>query len=100
MPSPLLWNFHTAIVAKTIKPGSPEDRRFLALALCGEAGELANLIKKEWRGDGDPQFADKLADELGDVYAYLQLLACAFDLNLDTIIEERTLPKIRQRWGQ
>lgn len=33
-------------------PKKREERlRFFALALCGEAGELANLIKKEWRGD-------------------------------------------------
>jgi len=41
-----IWNAHTAIHQKTIKPGTLEDKRFLALALAGEAGELANLVKK------------------------------------------------------
>ena len=72
-----LWNIHTAIVEKTKVPGSLEDRRFLALALCGEAGELANLVKKEWRGDIDPKYGEKVRDELGDVYAYLILNAMA-----------------------
>lgn len=72
-----LWNIHTAIVEKTKVPGSLEDRRFLALALCGEVGELANLVKKEWRGDVDPAYGEKVRDELGDVYAYLILNAMA-----------------------
>ena len=97
----LLWNIHTAIVEKSIKPGTDEDRRFLALALCGEAGELANLIKKEWRGsiiDREDWLA-KVADEIGDVYAYLQLIACAYELDLERIMDEITLPKIQRRWG-
>src|ERR1700739_3058699 len=49
-----LWNVHTAIVEKTRKPGSAEDIRFLSFALFGEVGELANLIKKDWRGDNIP----------------------------------------------
>jgi NTP pyrophosphatase (non-canonical NTP hydrolase) len=94
-----LWNAHTAIVEKTKVPGSEEDQRFLALALCGEAGELANLVKKQWRGDTDPAFKTKLADELGDVYAYLRLNAIAHGMDLDTILETITLPKIKARWG-
>lgn len=98
--NPFLWNFHTAIIEKTIKPGSPEDKRFLALALCGEVGELANLIKKEWRGDSDPEFSRKVADELGDIYAYLRLIALAYNLDLDEVIENITIPKIKARWGK
>lgn len=98
-PDPFLWNFHTAIVDGTRKPGSLEDRRFLALALCGEVGELANVIKKEWRGDDDPEFAHKLDDELGDVYAYLRLLAVAYGRDLDEIMQRVTIPKIKRRWG-
>lgn len=97
--NPFLWNYHTAIVEKTKRPGSPEDRRFLALALCGEVGELANVIKKEWRGDSNPDFRVKLRDELGDVYAYLRLIALAYDENLDDILAEITVPKIKARWG-
>lgn len=94
-----LCDIHTAVVDKSVKPGSIEDRRLLALSLCGEAGELANLVKKQWRGDVDPNFVDKLKDELGDVYAYLRLNALAHNLNLDEIFETVTLPKIRARWG-
>lgn len=96
---PFLWNFHTAIIEGTSAPGSWEDRRFLALALCGEVGELANVIKKHWRGDVDPEFRAKLRGELGDSYAYLKLLAKAFDEDLDEIITTDIVPKIKARWG-
>jgi hypothetical protein len=76
-----LWNIHTAIEKSRI-PGSDEDKRFLALALYGEAGEVANLIKKKWRGDKFPDTYYKalLREELGDVYAYLKLLAMAYSV--------------------
>jgi NTP pyrophosphatase (non-canonical NTP hydrolase) len=97
----ILWDFHTAIVDKSIVPGTDEDKRFLALALCGEVGELANVIKKIWRGDKfDPaKLEAMLEEEMGDCYAYLQLLACAFGKDLNEIQERVIMPKIRARWG-
>lgn len=57
-------------------------------AVCGELGELANLIKKIERGDMtlDEARAD-VADELADVATYLDLLAfrCDVDLGKATI---------------
>jgi|SRR5215471_4717395 len=94
----ILWTLHTAIVEKTIKPGTDEDKRFLALALCGEAGELANLIKKQWRGDSIDEA--RIAEEIGDVHAYLELLACAYGLDLDRIRQDIVLPKIKARWPE
>jgi NTP pyrophosphatase (non-canonical NTP hydrolase) len=54
--------------------GSREnDIRFLALGLTGEAGELANFIKKRWRdGDGHDEAIQK---EIADVCAYAFMLA-------------------------
>jgi NTP pyrophosphatase (non-canonical NTP hydrolase) len=53
---------------------TPEDiQRFLSLAICGEAGELANLIKKSWRGD-EINIAD-VWDEIADIRIYLEHLA-------------------------
>jgi NTP pyrophosphatase (non-canonical NTP hydrolase) len=76
-----LWNIHTSIEKSRI-PGSDEDKRFLALALCGEAGEVANLIKKKWRGDDVPDFDAKLREELGDVYAYMILFGMSFGIEI------------------
>ena len=58
-----------------------EIARFLALAICGEAGELANLFKKEWRGDEIN--TAKIADEMADVRIYLEHLADELGIDLD-----------------
>lgn len=49
------------------------DIRFFALGLAGEAGEVANFVKKRWRdGDGHD---DALRMEVADVCAYAFMLA-------------------------
>jgi len=51
--------------------------RFLSLALCGEAGELANLVKKHWR-DGDVRpIGQPAMDEVADVIIYALILYSA-----------------------
>jgi NTP pyrophosphatase (non-canonical NTP hydrolase) len=56
-----------------------ERLRFLVLALCGETGELANLVKKSWRAGHD---CHDLVDELADVANYVAMLALALDVDL------------------
>jgi NTP pyrophosphatase (non-canonical NTP hydrolase) len=68
---------------------------FLALALNGEAGELANLVKKEWRGDTPHEGHDRRAEiinELADVAGYAFLLAA--ELGVDLLAE--TYRKVRE----
>jgi NTP pyrophosphatase (non-canonical NTP hydrolase) len=73
-----------------------EDERFLALALCGEAGELGNLIKKRWRdGDTGPDHVEEIRDEIADVRIYLELLARLFDVDGDRM-EDRAIDKFRR----
>ena len=82
-----------------IKPWSTEDIRFLALSLSGEAGELANKIKKHWRGDTDaphPTRDSKLKEELADVVAYCCLLAHALEMSVNGVLLEK-LPEIRKK---
>jgi NTP pyrophosphatase (non-canonical NTP hydrolase) len=87
---------HYLIKHSNIVPWSVEDTRFLTLALCGEVGELANLIKKDWRGD-KVEFG-KIRDELADVRIYLQLLSVALNVDLDTAIRNK-LPAIRDKFS-
>lgn len=62
-------------------PKKVEERlRFFALAICGEAGELANFVKKEWRGvlkGKDPKarlvWKGKCVSEAADVGAYTMM---------------------------
>lgn len=60
-----------------------ETQRFIVLALAGEVGELANFVKKEWRGDGDKS-AD-IIKELADIHNYTAMLAKLYEVNLDDI---------------
>jgi NTP pyrophosphatase (non-canonical NTP hydrolase) len=64
-----------------------EITNFLALAICGEAGELANLIKKMWRGDEVNQ--EQIRDEIADIRIYLDHIACHLQIDLDQACENK-----------
>lgn len=66
-------------------PWDADDRRFLVNALGGEVGELANLVKKAWRGDEygrTRQWRDAVREEAADARIYLQLAAMAYSVDL------------------
>ncbi|MBU3698459.1 MAG: hypothetical protein FGM33_00400 [Candidatus Kapabacteria bacterium] len=65
---------------------------FFSLELCGEAGELANLEKKRWKGNEIPH--DRLADEAADVFIALMNYANARDIDLASAVCEK-LTRIR-----
>lgn len=85
-------------VRTIIEPWSIDDLRFLTLALCGESGELANMVKKHWRGDAapDPHSNDKLKEEVADCVAYLVLIASLLNIDVDSILRGK-LPEIRRK---
>lgn len=64
-----------------------EVLNFLALAICGEAGELANLVKKQWRGDKIDRA--EIRDEIADIRIYLEHLARHLHIDLDRACEEK-----------
>lgn len=57
----VLQSEFNAYQQKAFQPRTPQ---FFSLELCGEAGELANLEKKAWKGRDIPpeQFAEEAAD--------------------------------------
>lgn len=65
----------------------PKDEaiHYLALGLTGEAGEVAEKIKKSIRDDKD--LDDGMKDELGDVLWYLARLADELGFELDEIAD-------------
>ena len=65
-----------------------------ALGLAGEAGEVAEKVKKHIR-DGVLN-VDDLKKELGDVLWYLAAIASDLGLNLDDVAESN-LKKLRSR---
>jgi NTP pyrophosphatase (non-canonical NTP hydrolase) len=85
-----LFELHQKMTGHLFPAYSSTDERFLALALCGEAGELANLIKKRWRDNAD--FSEEIKDELADIRVYLELLAKCFGIDgekLDKQVEQK-----------
>ena len=73
-----IFELHEKMTGHLFPSYSNTDERFLALALCGEAGELANMIKKRWR-DG-ANLTEEIIEELADIRVYLELLAKCFDV--------------------
>lgn len=72
---------------------------YTALGLAGEAGEIANKVKKIIRdNDGvlTPEVASDLAKELGDVFWYLARFAAEIDYPLENIAESN-LAKLLDR---
>lgn len=64
-------------------------------AMCGEAGEVANVVKKLRRGEtrtgaqdqpSDDDLRWRLADELADTIIYADLLAAHYDIDLSAAI--------------
>lgn len=91
---PRLTNIIKAHVGHCPK-GRKSRIRFLALALAGEAGELANHAKKEWRGDDKrstcPGLAasrreDAMIAELADVANYAFMLAKVLGVDLPKVM--------------
>ena len=57
-----------------------------ALGLCGEAGEVADYIKKA-AYQGHVMKTDRLVEEIGDVLWYAALLADAAGVGLDEVAQ-------------
>lgn len=66
---------------------------FMALALAGETGELANVIKKIWRGHVDEnkmqQLFEALDEEAVDVLIYLCEIILIAIPNFDAVWQEK-----------
>ena len=66
------------------------------LGLTGEAGEVADHIKK-WYDQGHELQADKIIDELGDVCRYVALTATALGVSLSQVLEQN-IEKLQKRF--
>ncbi len=84
--------------AATYHITSPSSFSISALGLAGEAGEVADKIKKHLRdelGIGDAMRED-IEKELGDVMWYVAACCTEWDLNLDQVME-KNLQKLQKR---
>ena len=76
--------------ATAVYPQAGANLLYPTLGLCGEAGEVAEKVKKMIRDDGGVLSEDRraaLSGELGDVLWYLAQLATEAQLDLETIAE-------------
>lgn len=73
----------TALYPKRLK-----NLEYPTLGLAGEAGEVANIVKKiqrDFGGEITAEIRAKLKDELGDVLWYISACADELGLSLDEI---------------
>lgn len=69
-------------------PGAGSNHLYPTLGLCGEAGEVADKVKKVMRDRGgvfDAEVRDDLRLELGDVLWYVAQLATELGLDLEDV---------------
>lgn len=69
---------------------------YAALGLAGEAGEIANKVKKLYRDEDSREKREVIAAELGDVAWYMAELATQLDMRLSDILQSN-LDKLKQR---
>lgn len=73
-----------------VYPDAGDNLLYPTLGLCGEAGEVAEKVKKMVRDDGGVLSAERreaLSKELGDVLWYVAQLATEADLDLGDIAD-------------
>jgi len=98
-----LNQYQNSALKTAIYPNQGQNFSYPALGLMGEAGEVADKLKKVIRdNDGvltDP-VRDAVAKELGDCMWYLAVLANELDYDLNTIAEDNLLKLLsRQERG-
>ena len=79
---------YQALIPKFNRYSTENQELLLALGLNGEAGEVAEKIKKLFRDDVDiNDFRYQIAKELGDVMWYVCMLANNYHLNMEDILD-------------
>ena len=84
----LLSDYQQRSRATAVYPGAGENLLYPTLGLCGEAGEVAEKVKKMVRDDAGVLTTERraaLAKELGDVLWYVAQVATEADLDLGAI---------------
>jgi NTP pyrophosphatase (non-canonical NTP hydrolase) len=78
--------------------GADMDTKICGLGIAGEAGEVADIIKKEY-GHGHPRNVDKMRKELGDVLWYVTAIAHKYGLTLDDVMRGN-IDKLTKRFPE
>ena len=92
-------NEYQALAMRTASEMNYEHHGMLmngALGLCGESGEVADIVKKA-TFQGHELDINHVAKELGDVAWYLAVSATAIGVDLETILK-MNIDKLRKRY--
>jgi NTP pyrophosphatase (non-canonical NTP hydrolase) len=98
--SMLLSDYQSRSRATAVYPQQGDNILYPTLGLCGEAGEVAEKIKKMIRDDGGVLSDERraaLSKELGDVLWYVAQIATEADLDLDAIADENLAKLLSRR---
>jgi len=96
----LLSDYQSRSRVTAVYPNAGDNLLYPTLGLCGEAGEVAEKIKKMVRDDDgilSDERREALSKELGDVLWYLAQLATEADLDLDAIAEANLAKLLSRR---
>ena len=86
--------------ARKTRMSPPENPLvYTALGLAGEAGELANKVKKIMRGDKTPELIEGVKGEMGDVLWYLAAMADDLGIALEDVAAGN-IEKLRSRYSR
>lgn len=79
-------NEYQALAQRTANPALTRDDKLIngVLGLCGERGEVADLVKK-WLYQGHELDREHLARELSDVMWYVAEIATAVGADMDSV---------------
>ncbi len=95
-------DYQTEASQTALYPRRFSNIEYPTLGLAGEAGEVANIVKKiqrDFGGEITEETRLKLKDELGDVLWYIS--ACADELGLTLLeIAEFNVAKLAKRHGK
>jgi NTP pyrophosphatase (non-canonical NTP hydrolase) len=94
--------YQEAASQTALYPRRLSNLEYPTLGLAGEAGEVANIVKKIQRDHGGVLNDDvraKLMDELGDVLWYISACADELEITLEEIAEYN-VDKLAKRHGR
>lgn len=91
--------YQDAASVTALYPNRLNNLEYPTLGLAGEAGEVANIVKKiqrDYGGEITDEIRKKLKDELGDVLWYISACADELGLSLEEIADFN-VEKLAQR---
>lgn len=90
-------NEYQQLALRTAGNLKPEDKILEgALGLCGESGEVSDLIKKHLF-QGHPLDKEKIIEELGDICWYIAIAATGIGVDLETVMW-LNIEKLKKRY--